>query len=817
MASDSAPSQKGPWQRELEAYCRRQGLGEPIYQPVTQEARQTEHGCRVRVGDDVFSSRRWHSALNKENARANAREDTAEEAVLYYKRTIEQKYTNLLCERLEAGDHRGLEQCIHSGANVNGPRYPAEGYSPLLIAIRRRDTTAIRILLAAGADINYGGALRAAIRSGDANIVFTLLINGADVRGDGVLAAAAEWGDPEVLRMLVVLVAGADFANVPAGATITCQWELPQIFADEGSKLDIYRVPTMTKKTKSVVFSTCAKYLETTYGKQSIRLLDGIVCALKDQDGVYVKYGIIVRATSRNVSVIVNPSMRELLDAVVWLCLTFREPPPHGPQISTGELNHGKLSFKPWQPLAEFTMRDTCWAALFDSAVIVLEPSTTPNWGWILDITFENMVQLAAVEYPVWVDNGIVLMGYSTALIPAGNCSEKTMLWHLQVAGHDSQLNISELSVTKGLWWKTREIKDLRSERNLLGWCGNASVSLGTMNATADIKRSDAGKKHTSWQWTGANLQLVAQSGGPAQVGGQLGFAFCRKMMAVHFSASDNYLKCLRNSVSEQIIVYDAAQQRAWLVSLICVLHQMLLSYAKHHGLASGVPQTTSGSNNGGLASLEALKNTATSVIDRASSLELTVRDLIMGFSVNLSKTAVQKPSGRKVYGYEFWDIIEDSTHCELKQQQLERQGLAWAPLLGEIKCLFCSEFGDAIIGNRAASVQSPCNRVPARKDLMAASTCSLNALLERHGASLRVPNPSGILAGTPFQQCSHQGQKDTCWESPNFLQDVRGSNPDSQKTVIRADTYPNGAVVFGRSGNRYADMVQWVNLVIRK
>ncbi len=525
---------------------------------------------------------------------------------------------------------------------------------------------------------------------------------------------------------------------------------------------------------------------------------------------VLVKDPMVLRATSQELSVIVNWFMKDLLDAVIWLCLAFREPPPGGPQVSTGALDGKKLRLSSWQPLNELTTvcDNTCWSALFDSAVIVLEPSTRPVWGWTLELTFENMVQLAAVEYPVLVDNGIVLMGYSTALIPVGKNVDQSIVWHLEVALHDSQLNISELRVTRGSWLKTHDFAELRSHRNLLGWCGNANLVLGTMHATVDIKRSDASTKHTLWQWTGANLQLVGQSGGPAQVGGQLGLSFCRKMMAVHFSPSDNYLKCLRNSIAEQIIVYDAAQRRAWLISLVCALHQMLLSYAKAHGLTSGVPQTASG-NNGGLASFKALKDDALSVIDRSSNLELTIRDLIMGFSVNLSKTSLQKASRRKIYGYEFWDIIEDATHCELKQRQLQRLGLAWAPLLAEIKCLFCSNFGDAIIGQRAVSVHSPCNRVPAGQDLMTASNPSINAILERHGAGLCVANGSRILSGTPFQQCSHRGQKDTCWESPSFLQDIRGPRPGAGNAFIKPGSYPNGAVVFGRRGNRFAYLFQ--------
>lgn len=511
---------------------------------------------------------------------------------------------------------------------------------------------------------------------------------------------------------------------------------------------------------------------------------------------IVVSKGIILRATSQELIARFPSSMEHLLDAVAWICLTFRQPPPNGPQISSGAFTEGRFIFNPWEPLRELNVSDnTCWSALFDTAVIAFEPSTGLNSDWILEITYQNMIQLAAVEYPVLVDNGIVLMGYSTALIPIRRNDKQTIEWHLEVATHDGQFNIYELIVTKGPWLKTQDIDELRSEKNLLGWCSNAKVALGTIQGTSDIKRSGARTKHTSWQWTGANLQLVGQSGGPAQVGGQLGLAFSRKMMAVHFSPSENYLKCLRNSISEQIIVYDTTQQRAWLIPLVCVLHQMLLSYAKGHGLTSGVPQTTSEDNNGGLASFEALKNKALSAVDNSSSLGLTVRDLIMGFSVNLSKALLQKPSGPKIYGYEFWDIIEDSTQSDLKQQRLERQGLAWAPLLGEIKCLFCSNFGDAIVGHRALCADLPCNRVPDGQDLMAASVCSVTALLARRGPSLRFHHCSSILAESHFQQCSHQNSGETCWNSPAFLQDMRSPG---QGSAVKTDTFPNGAVVFG-------------------
>lgn len=513
-------------------------------------------------------------------------------------------------------------------------------------------------------------------------------------------------------------------------------------------------------------------------------------------------------ATNQQLISRVPLSMQHLLDAMVWLCLTFRQPPPNGPQISTGALTEGLFTFNPWEPLRELTMSDTCWSALFGTAVIAFEPSTVSSSEWKLEINYQNMIQIAAVEYPVLVYSGIVLMGYSTALIPVRRNNKQTIEWHLEVATHDGQFNISELAVTKGSWLKTQDISELRSERNLLGWCSNAKVVLGKIQSAADIRRSGVRTKHTSWQWTGANLQLVGQSGGPAQVGGQLGLSFSRRMMAVHFSPPDNYLKCLRNGISEQIIVYDTAQQRAWLIPLVCVLHQMLLSYAKGHGLTSSVPQTTSENNNGGLASFEALKGNALTAVDKSSNIQLTVRDLIMGFSINLSKALLQKPSGRKIYGYEFWDIIEDSTHSDLKQQQLEREGLAWIQLLGQIKCLFCSNIGDAIIGSRAHCVDSPCSRVPEGQDLMTASVCSINSLLERHGARLQVNHGSGLLTGAPFQHCDHRHHGDTCWKSPTFLQEMGIPGRGAEIQVVKTDTYPDGAVVFGRK-ERTLEMIE--------
>ncbi|KAL3446754.1 hypothetical protein BJX65DRAFT_296117 [Aspergillus insuetus] len=749
-------------------------------------------------------------------------------------RTTDGSYGSALIAAIDHANREIIEMLLKAGADVNLQVTYGRYCSPLVAAAQFKATDILEDLMKAGADINmktmfgnhathgsYGSALIAAVLCGSNSLVQILLEAGADatmqvMHGEfcSALTAAIGRGDEDALKLL--LEAGADpllSNNVVVGvseiqSTIVCDWELPHVFSRGTEELNIYNAPTMTKKQDGVLLCTCAEYLGASYGVLGNKVLEMVVQALKDPDGLYV---IKLRATHHQLEISFKDSVEDLSNAVIWLCLTFRDPPSDGPQVSSGTFDGKWFKLNEWKSLSDLaTLDTTCWSGLFESAVITVEPEIEPNSEWGLVLSFRNMIQLAAVEYPVFVSSGVVLMGYSTALIPMARKDRQTIEWHLEVATHDSQLKTSELKAIKSSWMQTQNVDELQSVKNLLGWCPNADIRLGTIHATADIRRSDASTKHTSWSLTGANLQIVAQSAGPAQIGGQLGFSFSRTLHTVRFTPSKNYLKCLRNSISEQMVIYDTTQQRAWLIPLVCVLHQMLLSYSEVHGIASGVPQAVpGGSNNAGLSSFDALKDNASFVLENSGGEELTVRELIMKFSVNLSQTSIRKPNGRKVYGYEFWDIIEDSTRSELKQKQLDRPGLTWAPLLGEVNCLFCSDFGDAIVGDRAVGVDSPCNRVPPGRDLLAAPTYSINTLLQRHGVNLWAaigtsgPKTSGngqcwMVAGTHFQQCSHQVGGHSCWESPTFLQDIRHMDIVAETLTVKLDSFPNGAVVFG-------------------
>ncbi|CAI7629394.1 unnamed protein product [Penicillium pancosmium] len=308
---------------------------------------------------------------------------------------------------------------------------------------------------------------------------------------------------------------------------------------------------------------------------------------------------------------------------------------------------------------------------------------------------FGVMLQLSVVDYYVLVDSGIVLLGHSTALIPIREIDDETILCHLEISTHDFQL------------------------KRHVSW-------------------SDAKVKPVTWNWKGANLQALSQSAAPLQRAGQIGLSFDRSVKTVKFSPSRNYLECLKSSAMEQIVVYDVGTKRAWLVQLISVVHHMLLVYDDRieQSFRAEYPPLAITAEDDLISSPNILGEKRGVLLEESGGDSLTVRELIMGFSIILSKASLQKPRRSDIYGYEFMDIVMDSPRSELKRRKLQKDGPALLSLLDEVNCPFCSGLGDAIVGKRARDVPAQCNILPAGYDLPAASIQSTDNLSMKHGGA---------------------------------------------------------------------------------
>lgn len=204
-------------------------------------------------------------------------------------------------------------------------------------------------------------------------------------------------------------------------------------------------------------------------------------------------------------------------------------------------------------------------------------------------------------------------------------------------------------------------------------------------------------------------------------------------------------------------------------------------------------------------ASYEALIDKEEMVIQgsQRSRNSLTVRKLIIGFSINLGRILLQKPKGKNIYGYEFMDIACEPQTTALRKTTLEKDGLAWSPLLNEINCLFCSNLGDAIVGKRTTEISSPCNMLPKGYDLLAALIRSIDYLSETRGGCheghiRRLLNDSAWQpTSSPFLACKHD-RHGSCWNQPDFLQRIIPARPTGKSIEFSIHDHVNGAVVFG-------------------
>lgn len=132
------------------------------------------------------------------------------------------------------------------------------------------------------------------------------------------------------------------------------------------------------------------------------------------------------------------------------LCLTFHHPTPESICLPTRIRERQDLVLGSLRPIGEDPEGTYFLCGLFETAVIALDPGTQVSQESWLGIDFSLLLQLAAVEYPVNVALGLVLMGYSTALIPVQKIDDQTVVWHLEIAKHDFQLKTTELAAVKG-------------------------------------------------------------------------------------------------------------------------------------------------------------------------------------------------------------------------------------------------------------------------------------------------------------------------------------------------------------------------------
>ncbi|KAE8365207.1 hypothetical protein BDV27DRAFT_157120 [Aspergillus caelatus] len=253
-------------------------------------------------------------------------------------------------------------------------------------------------------------------------------------------------------------------ANDRSQEMMIFDWELPSVLQRLSSGTDdpVGRYPgsnsiTLSAKGDYVEMMTCQQYRKSFHPDRGVKLVEVIINALSSPSDINGR------------SSKMDPQVK---DIAVWLYLTFRTPTKGGTVMdSTGSFDgtHFTMSKAPMSSPA-------CWSKLFEDAAVVVMPGKIFSGG-LLKMSFGTMIQVAAVKYPIGVDKGLVLMGYSTALVPIDTNAKGQVIWHLEVA-----------------------------------------FMIGSFGLKVDMRWPDVKVRPTTEQLEGANLQLLAQSAAFIQI-----------------------------------------------------------------------------------------------------------------------------------------------------------------------------------------------------------------------------------------------------------------------------------------------------------
>jgi hypothetical protein len=540
----------------------------------------------------------------------------------------------------------------------------------------------------------------------------------------------------------------------------------------------------------------------------------------------------------------------DVVEAIAWICATIRDSPVEELSYSdvrwiirassdtSGDIQPiFKLRLSHLEPI-EPVNNTTCWHYLFTHTVIA-RTHNIPNredGGRGLEIAFELMADLASIEHCVVYKGGLVLVGYSTLLLPLNEHIGFSVQWHLDVC-EDRRICLTNADrfltskllrlVDKGL----EELKELAASRAFLGWCPSVKVTLGTNHhSTSDVTWSHAKPVgHTLERENvnvGAQLAISAISFVKASFTGSFQARF--KNNSRRFTKERSY-RTILSQASEPVIVYDTSSRQAWLVPELSLVLHMLHRHESTWPGNTAFPVALAESH-GGLAAKDAIERALEEhgnfVIDNceydSDSKPFLFTDLLIKRTVALGialtpteedkSIDVKAQPNNELRGFEFMEIGGPDSLRQMKTWKLANTAGLWTQFLRSnpswVKpVVFCANLGPAVIASTpTGSTVKGCSTIPKGRDYLISTVDSLQQLVKRvHGclqsemvAGLHwhCPNERG-----PFLSCLNHSTCRGSWEEYHLQRLKKGGkakNIRPPKSICE-----DGAIAFGEDAGK--------------
>ncbi|KAL3466886.1 hypothetical protein BJX64DRAFT_284037 [Aspergillus heterothallicus] len=519
------------------------------------------------------------------------------------------------------------------------------------------------------------------------------------------------------------------------------------------------------------------------------------------------------------------------LEAWDGLCKAVRQAPQEGTILSDSDYDIEPISLSRLTKGLQITghLRPTilsktdssCWEKLFQSYTMVsskLKPRV--GFGKGLEMSFNLMISLAACEFQLIVEGGVVFVGYRTLLYPTA-ISGNSVQFHLLTLDQGVQGQINPYLQEYGTRVLTLDSEQFAKMRCFLGWCTDARVNLGTERLPISIRASGGASKAESLKSDG--VTAVGQFGVSTAISAIFGLQKTWRLDShrVIYDAPTNYHQLLAQTAKEVALVYDSSQQRAWLVPKLSLLLHMSQAYAVRHNCPRGqVPFVEPHSTATTLA--QPLGSCGNIPVLGHGEDAFRLHQLLLGLNTNLLKTrrAIKPGRGADLFGFEFREIIAQpgGGSCMKKLEVHKLAGKAWIDIANSCDAVVvCADLGDAITA--AGTKNDNCSKVPQGRNYLAATVDCLSELVEKESGKLEGDIKPGLLRISeksfwslecnPFAACNHPNTPGECWNNASLFQQLSVVNKFPTKLFSRnqnGTTSPTttilipatGAVVFG-------------------
>ncbi|OOF94668.1 hypothetical protein ASPCADRAFT_208329, partial [Aspergillus carbonarius ITEM 5010] len=220
--------------------------------------------------------------------------------------------------------------------------------------------------------------------------------------------------------------------------------------------------------------------------------------------------------------------------------------------------------------------RGSCWLPMFQNSNLAHGyPIPLRTAGVGLEISFDVMITLGRILYPLELPDGIILKGHSTMLVPTLASSPNCVQWHFIVSKTPkSYIGVERIPDDLRENMVGLDVDTLKSYRAFVGYCTRARVHAGTKHSQFDqIGSSEARKARTTVRLEREIAPTISLSGlGSFGAGIGSRVTFPRGLIASVENEEVLLEDRLLNSQKNPLLLYDVPNQTGFLVPELCAV-----------------------------------------------------------------------------------------------------------------------------------------------------------------------------------------------------------------------------------------------------